>query len=58
MLIPVALITFSASLIAISMRSLQREIPDLIQEVKAILDSSATFALPAAIPATNDGRGG
>lgn len=58
MLIPVALITFSASLIAIGMRSLQREIPDLIQEVNAILDSTATFACPAAIPATNDGSGG
>jgi hypothetical protein len=55
-LIPLALITLLVSVNVVGMRSLEREIPKLIQEVNGILDSTATFLGRAAIPGT-DGHG-
>jgi len=55
-LIPLALITLLVCLNVVGMRSLEREIPKLIQEVNGILDSTATFLGRAATPGA-DGHG-
>jgi hypothetical protein len=55
-LIPLALITLLVSVNVVGMRSLEREIPRLIQEVNGVLGSTATFPGRAAVPGT-DGRG-
>jgi hypothetical protein len=55
-LIPLALSILLVSLNVVGMRSLEREIPKLIQEVNGILDSTATFLGRAATPGT-DGHG-
>jgi hypothetical protein len=55
-LIPLALTAFIVSFNTVGLRSLERDIPKLIQEMNEILGSTATFPSPAAVPAA-DGNG-
>ncbi len=47
-LVPLAMITLMAGLNVAGLRSLERDIPKLIQEMNGVLDSTATFTGPAA----------
>jgi hypothetical protein len=55
-LIPLALTFFVVGFNTVGLRSLERDIPKLIQEMNGILGSTATFLSPAAVPAA-DGNG-
>jgi hypothetical protein len=45
---PLAMAAFLAGLDVAGLRSLERDIPKLIQEMNGVLDSTATFTGPAA----------
>lgn len=45
---PLALAAFGTGLNAVGLRSLERDLPKLIQEINGLLDSTATFTGPAA----------
>jgi hypothetical protein len=53
-LIPLGMTAFFAGFNVVGLRSLERDIPKLVEEMNSILDSTATLAEPASVPATDN----